>query len=347
MVIAFGAAGLLLSAAAHSAFAGRWKAAVTPATNARAGRSAFDLGKAFGDLLSGKEEYETKVPEDVAALVAGLKSSTENTLNLGIGRLDIEIPPAYKLGVERNTKKGRLLENTIQSEDPTEVLRGDRELARIFVEMLQPVAEGLVVAFRSKQLAADAVKIWELKPGEATVISLPEKQRSAFAAEVGMPAQFLKKVRQDLRCQCLLVVSPTADQLQVVNELSTTVQDQMGIILLNARIHGKNRTKVKIPTRLRESLKATFPPSYHVRFLPSRKNSILFGSMGPEGQAPWVLAQQRELIGGRPVTEEVARFKEDPSNSEVEEAFARFDALPRGVSDKLLDLLDKENIGSR
>jgi len=315
------------------------------ATRDRTVRRAFDLGSALGGIFGdGEEEEAFEVPKDVAALVAGLKESTENTLNQAISRMDVELPPTYQLGVEGKKKQGRLLDGKIVKDDRKEVARGDRELARVFVEMLQPIAEGLVVVFRTKALARAAEREWKLTPGEGKIISFPEKAKSAFAEEVGAPIQF-KRALDQANCQCLIVVGPYLDQLRLVNEVSNDVKDNMGIVLLNARIHGVDRTTLKIPPRLRRELRQTFVPSYHVRFLDaSRKNSLIFRTTGKEAASPWIVAQQRELIGGQPVTQEVFRSDEEPTAEMIEEAFQAYEAKEKSVPDKLLDLVDKDKI---
>jgi len=280
------------------------------------------------------------VPQDTAAVVQGLKRSTENTLNLAISRLDVEVPPAYQLGVEGDQKQGRLLDDKMAADNKREIARSDRELARIFVEMMQPVGDGLVVAFRTKALANAAKRTWKLDPSEATIISFPEKSKSAFAAEVSAPAEF-RKTLSKVKCLCLLVVAPYLDQLRLVNDLSNTVGDAMGIMLLNARIHGRDRTTQKLPAKLKKEMMENFVPSYHIRFL-ERKNSILFHAMGGEGLSPWLVAQQRELFGGRPVTQEILRSKDEPTPAQVEQAFEEYDTKERSVTDTLLDLVDKD-----
>jgi len=296
----------------------------------------------LGGLLGGEQKETFEVPKDVAALVEGLKVSTENTLNQAIGRLDVEVPPGYKLGVEGEKKKDRLLDDKILSGDPRQVERSDRELARIFVEMLQPIADGLVVVFRTKKLVAAAKKAWKLADEEATVISFPEKSKSAFAEEFGTPMQFERALKR-ANCKCLLVVAPYLDQLRLVKQLSDNVKDSMGIMLLNARIHGINRKMLKLPPSLKRELQATFVPSYHVRFL-NRKNSLLFHMMGKEGPAPWIVAQQRELIGGQPVTQEVLRADAEPTAPELDKAFTEYDSKEQSAADKFLDLVDKDKI---
>ena len=51
----------------------------------------------FTLLGSASIEVAKEVPKNVAGMVAGLKSSTENSLNQGCSRLDIELPPSFQL----------------------------------------------------------------------------------------------------------------------------------------------------------------------------------------------------------------------------------------------------------
>eukprot|EP00931_Biecheleriopsis_adriatica_P076021 TRINITY_DN49776_c0_g1_i1.p1 TRINITY_DN49776_c0_g1~~TRINITY_DN49776_c0_g1_i1.p1 ORF type:complete len:379 (+),score=98.99 TRINITY_DN49776_c0_g1_i1:36-1172(+) len=305
-------------------------------------RPAFDLGKTIGGLLGEDEEdVKSEVPKDVSALVEGLRMSTEASLNQRCSRLDVELPPAYRLGVEGDKKKSDLVEEKAAKE-LKEIARGDRELARIFVEMLQPIGAGVVVAFRTKALAAAARKAWKLAPEEGTVIAFPDmNKKSAFATEVGVPSQFKQKLREDLACQCLIVVSPYLDQLRLVEDLGNTVQDQMGIVLLNARISGKDRKMSRVPPKLQAALQEVYDPSYHIRFL-ERKNGVLFRMRLPNGEAPWIVAQQRDLFGGQTATQEVLRTDEEPSPQEIEAAFERYDSKEKDTGEKLVDFLDKD-----
>jgi len=288
----------------------------------------------FGDIFGGDEE-KIELPKDVAALVENIKASTEVALNNAISRLDVETPPGYKFGVEG--QKGRLLGTDLT--DRAEIVRSDRELARVFVEMLQPIGDGLVVAFRTRKLAQGAKKSWKLAAEEAKLVGFPEKPKAAFAAEFGSTIDF-KNTLRDLNCQCLVVVAPRLDQLRIVSEISDSVKDQMGIILLNSRIHGIERQDtVKMPAKLRRKMQDTFVPSFHIRFL-NEKNTLLFHRMG-ETESPWILARQRELIGGQPVTQEIMRSNLEPSPKEIEEALASFEP---GTTDQLLDFIDKDKV---
>lgn len=312
----------------------------------RAGRPgvaarAFDIGGALQGLL-GDEEFDFEVPTTSEAVVNGLKESTENTLNQGISRLDVECPPGFVFGAE-DRSQGKLLEDDLDPRNAVEVRKSNRELARIFVEMLQPIGEGLVVAFATKKDAGAAKKKWKLTKDEAKVVSFPGNDASTFAAEVDAPRKFKARLRK-LNCQCLLVVAPRVPELRLVAEISREVQDQMGIVLLNARIHGDGRRRAKpIPSALLGELQSTFVPTYHARFLEQRKNAVLFRMNGPEGmQVPWILSQQRELMGNSMSADEVARFSREPTPEEVEMAFEAFARREKDLGDKVVDMLERK-----
>mmetsp|Transcript_59074 Transcript_59074/g.93513 ORF Transcript_59074/g.93513 Transcript_59074/m.93513 type:complete len:347 (-) Transcript_59074:74-1114(-) len=298
---------------------------------------AFNLGNLFGE-----EEEKLEVPKNVAEMVSGLKSSTENSLNQGCSRLDIELPPSFRLGVEDKSQKSSMVADK-QSKDLVlkEVARGDRELARLFVEMLEAIGPGLVVAFRTSSLEKAARKRWKLDTvNEAQLISFFDSKKSAFASEVEAPAQFNQKLRK-LDCKCLLVVAPHLDQLRFIARLSKEVQDQMGIILLNSRIFG-NR-KVKAPPKLKNFLKKEFNPAFHVRFFENDqwpKNSMIYRQVSKSGDAPWIIAVQRQLVGGAVVTKEVLRSQEEPNEEAIEAAFKKY-AESSDVSDKVADFLEQ------
>ncbi|CAK9024299.1 Hypothetical protein SCF082_LOCUS16565 [Durusdinium trenchii] len=197
-----------------------------------------------------------------------------------------------------------------------EVERGDRELARLYVEMLSQLGPGLVVAFRSSNLERAAKKRWRLTPEEARLwTSFVDSKKSAFSSEVEAPTQFRKKL-QGLDPKCLVVVAPQVEQLRVVAELSQEVGDQMGLILLNARLFGQTR-RVKTPAKLRSQLIQEFNPAYHLRFFQKSdwpKNSMIYREAGTfwnkvskSGESPWIVAVQRQLVGGAVVSKEVLR----------------------------------------
>ncbi|CAE7735858.1 unnamed protein product [Symbiodinium sp. KB8] len=141
-----------------------WCCAFLSMRQGKVHRAAFNLGNLVG---GGEEQSKGEVPKDVAALVAGLKSSTENALNSRCSRLDVELPPSYQLGVEDKTRASARVTGDEQKKVVLkEVARGDRELARVFVEMLSMV-KGLVVVFRTPQLEKAAKKRWRLTTDEA------------------------------------------------------------------------------------------------------------------------------------------------------------------------------------
>eukprot|EP00930_Biecheleria_cincta_P084452 TRINITY_DN73917_c0_g1_i1.p1 TRINITY_DN73917_c0_g1~~TRINITY_DN73917_c0_g1_i1.p1 ORF type:complete len:398 (+),score=83.03 TRINITY_DN73917_c0_g1_i1:36-1229(+) len=315
---------------------------------------SFEVKKQLGQIkefIAGKDDFVAKVPDDVDALVDGLKTSTEASLNnWRCSRLDVELPSAFQLGVEasdKGKKKSALVDDETLQElqrNKKEVNRGNRELARIFVEMLKPIGAGLVVAFRTKKQAEFAEDLWELKPEDGKVIAFPGRsKKGAFVAEEVKTDKFKKKVVEDLKCQCLLVVAPRMEELRIIDEIGRSVQDQMGIILLNSRIFGENRDDgATLPASMKRRLRQEYMPSYHMRFLrQQRKNGLLFHMAGPDGTAPWILAQQRALVGGvKTVSDEVYRSERGPSLDDVEASFAAHDRRKRGVSDTIVDLLD-------
>lgn len=319
---------------------------------------SFEVKKKFGEIKEfigvGEDDFEAKVPEDADALVDGLKKSTEAALNVWrCSRLDVELPLAFQLGVESSDKgkiKGALLDDKKLQEDVKEVNRGNRELARIFVEMLQPIGAGLVVAFRTKKQARFAEDLWGLKPEEAKIIAFPGRsKKSTFVQEEVNPDKFKNMVVEDLKCQCLVVVAPRMEELRIIEEMGRSVQDQMGIILLNSRIFGGNRDDgAKIPTSMKKSFRQEYMPSYHVRFLKQRKNGLLFHMSGPDATAPWILAQQRRLVGGvKTVSDEVYRSEKGPSLEDIEASFAAHDNRKLDVSDTIIDLLDSSKLKER
>ncbi|CAJ1346318.1 unnamed protein product, partial [Effrenium voratum] len=90
------------------------------------------------------------------------------------------------LGVENKLKSQIVDEKKSKAVVLKEVARGDRELARVFVEMLSSLGPGLVVAFRTPQLQKAAKKRWKLTKDEAggrlARVSFEEDSSELFAS---------------------------------------------------------------------------------------------------------------------------------------------------------------------
>jgi len=316
------------------------------------GRRAFDLiqaGKKFFSEDDDDDDSGITVPADIRELVAQMKKSTEVCLRNGIGHIDIELPPGFRLGVEDQKKKTGIYDlSTEANEDKSEealkavkeeLAESDRELARLYVEMMQALPDGLVIAFRTKAAAARARRAWkiedELMRLKGTVISFPEKAKGSFAQELGAPEAF-KKQLNDLGCNCLIVVAPRKEQLKLVNQIRKEKGDQMGIFLLNSRIIGRDRES-KLPPQLRNELLSDFVPSFHFRFW-KRKNSVVYHRIGNDASTEWVVAQQKVLkVSNKAVTQEVLRSVEEPSNDQIYEAFLKYDAKDKDLGETLTD----------
>jgi Domain of unknown function (DUF1995) len=111
------------------------------------------------------------LPRDVKEAVSSCRGAVQNALQKQISRMVVEFPAGTKFGVERVPKnaKSQLLQD---------VQRSDRELARLFVEMFQPVGgENIAVVFVDDDLAALARNKWEDDPtAECRVLSVNRKK---------------------------------------------------------------------------------------------------------------------------------------------------------------------------
>ena len=116
-----------------------------------------------GDNNSNKENKPiigVSLPRDVKEAVSKCRAATQEALKSQISRMDIEFPVGTKFGVEK-TKKTK---SSPVSDAPTKTIldQSDRELARLFVEMFQPVGgDHLCVVFNDQGLADLAKKQWK------------------------------------------------------------------------------------------------------------------------------------------------------------------------------------------
>jgi Domain of unknown function (DUF1995) len=126
-------------------------------------------------IFSGGSSTTTKVPtlpRDVKEAVTKCREATQRALQDRISRMDIDFPVGTKFGVEKIKKQSKQQKST-KAEDnkPTkdDFDTSDRELARIFVEMFQPVgSDKIVVTFNDVVLADLAKEQWKSELSSTT-----------------------------------------------------------------------------------------------------------------------------------------------------------------------------------
>ncbi|KAL7577782.1 hypothetical protein ACA910_010539 [Epithemia clementina (nom. ined.)] len=216
-------------------------------------------------------EY-TNLPRDVKDAVSICRVATQQALQQRISRMTIEFPVGTKFGVEKVPKAANNNDKaTTKKTTATTTIEGgpskaqldtsDRELARLFVEMFQPVgSENIVVAFVDQGLADQAKSKWQ-EGGDATaacrVLALNRRggslSSSSSKTKKKKPMGFAAKLAADLGdaadqaggggpfqlpsgCEVAIFVAPGPKELIVIERICQQVGMGTLVILLNARL---------------------------------------------------------------------------------------------------------------
>eukprot|EP00566_Odontella_aurita_P009850 CAMPEP_0113530622 /NCGR_PEP_ID=MMETSP0015_2-20120614/3047_1 /TAXON_ID=2838 /ORGANISM="Odontella" /LENGTH=430 /DNA_ID=CAMNT_0000429375 /DNA_START=155 /DNA_END=1447 /DNA_ORIENTATION=- /assembly_acc=CAM_ASM_000160 len=149
-----------------------------PASKSRTSLSMIGGLNLGGGGGSSSAKSEPTLPRDVKDAVSKCRQSVQEALAQRLSRMDVEFPVGTKFGVEKDSKggggkkKGGRLSGALGDDDsdgpvkgaPTrdQLDRSDRELARLFVDMFQPVGgENIAVCFNDEGLAENARKRWK------------------------------------------------------------------------------------------------------------------------------------------------------------------------------------------
>lgn len=197
-------------------------------------------------MISSLTDGMTNLPKDVKDAVSKCRAATQDALKSQTSRMDIEFPVGTKFGVEKYPKvkssDGAPTKNTLDT--------SDRELARLFVDMFQPVGgENIVVAFSDSNLAEAAKKKWKGDPSASSRIMAMNRRKVAKNKTKSKARGFAAKMAAEVEdstdsgpfqlpegTQVALFVSPGPKELVVIEKLCNEVGMGTCIILLNARL---------------------------------------------------------------------------------------------------------------
>ena len=218
----------------------------------------------------GGESDKEELPRDVKEAVTNCREATQQALQNRLSRMDIEFPVGTDFGVEKKNKPkgGRRKRPTEEGSDgaPTMITldRSNRELARLFVEMFQPVGgENIVVSFVDNELADVAKKSWKndagakcrvlamnRRPGGSKA-SKKKKGKKVLTSARGFAAKLAAEVEDDdktsvgsgrgpfelpPKTEVALFVAPGPKELIVIEKICNTVGMGTLVVLLNARL---------------------------------------------------------------------------------------------------------------
>ena len=128
------------------------------------------------------------LPKDVKEAVSKCRQATQEALQKQQSRMDIEFPVGTKFNVERVPKRNKMKDESNNAPTQSDLQRSDRELARLFVDMFQPVGGDRIAVVFNDVLAADTAKQkWK---GDSTA------QSRILSLDRSKAAQKYKKKRQ-------------------------------------------------------------------------------------------------------------------------------------------------------
>ena len=270
---------------------------------------------------------------------------------------DIEFPVGTKFGVEKNAnskKKGGKLASALASDNDDsksssgitrEILdASDRELARLFVEMFQPLGgDHISVVFHDSNLADSAKQSWKNDASaECRILSLNKGKKIKSALKIktkGMGGQgmgnknkgrmskkvaFATKMNEEFDaelsgpfklpegCELAIFISPTVKDLVTIKNVCEDVGMGTLVVLLNARL----------------SLVDNFGSDENRDFFEDEFEDVFYLSIASQEAAPgclmhraypndWIVARKPKV--GTPKT--IATFADKPTDEQCKEAY--------------------------
>lgn len=217
------------------------------------------------DMISfgGTKQDKNDLPKDVKDAVSKCRNAVQKALESRLSRMDVEMPVGTKFGVEKggSTKRKKAL---LAGEDgaegaPTQDMldTSDRELARLFVEMFQPLGgEHISVMFNEEDLADLARNKWKDGGAACRIKSLgrrtknkkfgmggggkKKKKAKGFAAkmneEIGDEPTESGPFQLPDNTEVALFVAPGPKELLVAERICSEVGMDTLVLLLNARL---------------------------------------------------------------------------------------------------------------
>jgi hypothetical protein len=284
------------------------------------------------------------LPRDVKDAFKQCRAAVQEALGGRLSRMDVEFPVGTKFGVEKTPTKSKSKQRNqssmqVDNSDgaPTQdtLDQSDRELARLFVEMFQPVGGGNICAiFNDVALADTAKKNWKDDPSaESRILSLDRRKSAVgalkkkkkavqgfaakLAAEVGDSADNESQSQSGPfqlpeGTEVALFVAPGPKELVIIERICKSAGMGTLVVLLNARLSSISNFGSDAATKL---FREDFEPVFNL-------------SAGPQESAPgcllyraypgdWVLARKPRV--GQPKT--ILSQGERPLEEECKAAF--------------------------
>ena len=273
------------------------------------------------------------LPKDAKEAVSKCRQAVQEALQKRISRMDIEFPVGTKFGIEKddNQNKKKRPSSVLQvdeiKEGPTkeDLYKSDRELARIFVEMFQPLGgESICVIFPDNDRVGKAKERWAGDSSASckiTSLTKDKKSSNAKKKKLGFAAKLAEEIETETDsgpfqlpkgCELAIFVTPTPKDMMTIYKICTEVGMSTCVILLNARLTKMTSFGTE---DARQMFLNEFQPIFHLAAAPQDEapGCLLHRTFPTD----WILARKPKI--GPPKTIEI--YHERPTSLECQEAF--------------------------
>lgn len=291
---------------------------------------------------------EITLPRDVKEAVSKCRSSVQNGLQQRISRMSVQMPVGAKFGVEKGSKSKREKEGAVTKET---LETSDRELARIFVEMFQPLGgESISVVFNDADQAEKAESAWKVQSSaQSRVLSINRRSSKKKKAKLKSKSMgFAAKLDIALStssdggsgsgpfklpnpCELAIFVSPGTKELNTIHRLCRELGMDTLVILLNARLD----TVQNFGSDDAENLfLQEFEPVFHLAAVTPQDAApgcLLYRAFPSQ----WSLARKPKIGQPKVIASSVEKFSEDDCREKFEIAQAEISEFDEKFEDVL------------
>jgi hypothetical protein len=231
--------------------------------------SRLSIGKVFG----GDKTTEEQLPKDVKDAISKCRGAVQKALENRLSRMDVEMPVGANFGVEKkksssSKRKSSLSSLTDNGDDSSmdgeegltmeKLDTSNRELARLFVEMFQPLGgQHITAVFNDENLADEARKLWSGDLSvECNIVAIDRKGKRSRGGLLGGGKKkkkkamgFAFKMAVEMEddgssgpfvlpkdTEVALFVAPGPKELIAIERICNEVGMGTCVILLNARL---------------------------------------------------------------------------------------------------------------
>jgi hypothetical protein len=302
------------------------------------------LNAAFGGIIGNKEtQQQEQLPKDIKDAVTKCQQSVQKALSARISRMEIEMPVGANFGIEdnsnNNNKQSKKNKRDYDKDDTTGLTMtkldtSNRELARLFVEMFQPLGGSHICAiYNTEDLANEARLRWSNNLAvECNIVALDRKGRRSRKGSKpnkkvnkGFAAILAEELDDDAsgpftlpkETEVAIFIAPGPKELIAIERICNDVGMGTCIILLNARLSSSLMGDVKYTTDAARTLfTREFEPVWTLTCAPQDvAPGCLLHRAYP---GPWILARKPKV--GPPKT--IATKKERFSMEEYSDAYS-------------------------